>query len=196
MKPGKIRIIGGKFRGRLLKVPDLHLLRPTPDRVRETIFNWLANIIVGARCLDAFAGSGALGFEALSRGAVKVVMLDASFQVIALLKEAWHRFKEDGDVLIYQGIFPEQFNKKDGPFDIVFLDPPYEDNNLLKYCVFLEENALLANNAYIYLECRRDHPSLSLPSNWQLIKSKKAGQVAYHLAQRQIKSVKEPYGTK
>src|SRR5436190_1935337 len=106
MTQGQIRIIGGKWRGRKLKVPDVADLRPTPNRVRETVFNWLQPIIQGAYCLDLFAGSGALGFEALSRGAKHVVMIDQSAPVIKLLKEQAKLF-DTHDVDIYQASVPQ-----------------------------------------------------------------------------------------
>src|SRR6185437_16727876 len=120
MQKGQIRIIGGEWRGRKIKVPDIQDLRPTPDRVRETLFNWLSNIVPGAYCLDAFAGSGALGFEALSRGAKHVVMVDASLEVVSLLKEELVVFKSDrADV--YRANLPQQLKTPTHKFDIVFL---------------------------------------------------------------------------
>lgn len=183
MKPGQIRIIGGEWRGRKLKVPEVADLRPTPDRVRETLFNWLAPVIAGANCLDLFAGSGALGFEASSRGAAHVVMVDFSADVIALLQQEGVMLKAK-NLDIYRATIPEQLKLPVKPFDIVFLDPPYQQNILLPCCFYLEENAFLADNAYIYLEAKSALTQADLPPNWEIIKSKKAGQVAYHLAQR------------
>ena len=182
---GQIRIIGGEWRGRKLKVPDLPDLRPTPDRVRETLFNWLAGIVPGAICLDAFAGSGALGFEALSRGASYVVMIDQSPRVISLLKEEFAVFKAT-NAEVYQARLPGQLKKYKKPFDIVFLDPPYKENVLLPCCFYLEEQGFLADEAYIYMEANTALGEKDLPSRWKIIKSKKAGQVAYHLVRRAI----------
>lgn len=184
MKQGQVRIIGGQWRGRKLKVPDVADLRPTPDRVRETLFNWLAPVIQGAYCLDPFAGSGALGFEALSRGAAHVVMIDQSIKVVNLLKEELSMFKATtlGDV--YCARVPNQIKAPERLFDIVFLDPPFQENLLLPTCFYLEENEFLANNAYIYLEAKEIIQEHELPSNWKIIKSKMAGLVAYHLALR------------
>lgn len=187
MKPGIIRIIGGMWRGRKLKVPEVKDLRPTPDRVRETLFNWLAQHLPGAYCLDAFAGSGALGFEALSRGAQHVVMVDASRQVVSLLKEAASHFKTE-QAEIYCASIPEQLKSPTKPFDIVFLDPPYQQPVLLPTCFWLEEKGFLANTAYIYLEARQVLTEQDLPPHWQIIKSKQAGQVAYHLVLREAKT--------
>jgi len=180
---GQVRIIGGLWRGRKLAVPDVTDLRPTPDRVRETVFNWLAPIIVGANCLDAFAGSGALGFEALSRGAVHVVMLDESAEVIKLLQSQAEIFKTK-DAEIYRAAMPQQLKKPAKPFDIVFLDPPFQKNLLLPSCFYLEDEGLLAKEAYIYLESRETLNAEQLPANWNIIKSKRAGQVGYHLVRR------------
>ncbi len=183
MKPGFVRIIAGKWRGRRLKVPDIKDLRPTPDRIRETLFNWLAPHIVAARCLDLFAGSGVLGFEALSREASYVEMVDQSSAVISLLKEELMTFGAE-NVRIYRATVPNQLQKPDRPFDIVFLDPPYQSNLLISCCQFLEANGFLAKTAYIYLEAQEPIEDNDLPSNWQLLKKEKAGQVAYHLAKR------------
>lgn len=183
MKQGLVRIIGGKWRGRRLKVPDIKDLRPTPDRVRETIFNWLAPSIVGARCLDMFAGSGALGFEALSRGASYVAIVDQSAKAVALLQEELKEFGGD-NALIYCAKAPEGLRKPEAPFDIVFLDPPYQAALLSACSHYLEDHELLADHAYIYLEADAPIKDNELPANWQIIKSKQAGQVAYHLAER------------
>lgn len=180
---GYIRIIAGQWRGRRLKVPDIKDLRPTPDRVRETLFNWLAPYIQGARCLDLFAGSGVLGFEALSRGALYVEMVDQSREVIILLQEELAQFAAE-NASIYCATVPAQLRKAEQPFDIVFLDPPYQANLLLPCCRYLEENGYLADSAYIYLEARETINESDLPQNWRFIKSKKAGQVHYHLACR------------
>ena len=185
MKQGRVRIIGGVWRGRLLKVPDILNLRPTPDRVRETVFNWLAPVIAGAHCLDAFAGSGVLGFEALSRGAATVVMVEQEKSVVTLLQEELLMLKAK-NAEIYCGRVPQQLKKPQILFDIVFLDPPYQENLLLPTCFYLEEQGFLAKEAYIYLETQSLLQPADLPPEWHLLKSKKAGQVAYHLAQRLI----------
>lgn len=186
MKQGVVRIIAGKWRGRRLKVPDVKDLRPTPDRVRETLFNWLAPIIEGAYCLDLFAGSGVLGFEALSRGAAQVVMVDQATEVIELLKEELGIFGAE-NATVYRALAPKQLHVPTHLFDIVFLDPPYQENLLLPCCHYLEENGFLADKAHIYLEARQAIKDNELPANWQLIKSQQAGQVFYHLARREKK---------
>lgn len=183
MTQGEIRIIGGQWRGRKLKVPDLPGLRPTPDRVRETLFNWLMGIVPGAYCLDPFAGSGALAFEALSRGAAYVVMVDQSPKVVQLLQEELRHFKAE-NAEVYRATVPQQLKVPEKPFDIVFLDPPYQDSLLLPTCFFLEEQHFLADEATIYLESSTSLSQSDLPKRWETIKSKKAGQVAYHLIKR------------
>lgn len=180
MAQGIIRIIGGQWRGRKLKVPDSAGLRPTPDRVRETLFNWLAPVIAGAHCLDLFAGSGALGFEALSRGAASLVMVDSSSSVVRLLREEQQILKAD-HAEIYQAVVPEQLRMPAKLFDIVFLDPPYAGNLLLPCCFYLAEHPFLAAGAYVYLEARETLEEKQLPPGWEIKKSKRAGQVAYHL---------------
>jgi 16S rRNA (guanine966-N2)-methyltransferase len=183
MPQGEVRIIGGQWRGRKLKVPDLPGLRPTPNRVRETLFNWLMPFIQGAHCLDLFAGSGVLGFEALSRGAIHVVMVDQSRKVQQLLQEELTLFKAE-NAEIYCANVPSGLKKPARLFDIVFLDPPYQENLLLPTCFFLEENHFLASEAYIYLESATNLQQNDLPAGWEIIKSKKAGHVAYHLVRR------------
>lgn len=180
---GLVRIIAGKWRGRRLTVPEVKDLRPTPDRVRETVFNWLAPNIVGAHCLDLFSGSGALGFEAASRGAASVQMVDQSLIVIKQLQDSAALLKAD-NVQIVQAAIPHHLRKPARPYDIVFIDPPYQQDFLLPVCDYLEKNAFLANFAYIYLEANKTIEDNELPANWRLLKSKRAGQVAYHLAQR------------
>jgi 16S rRNA (guanine966-N2)-methyltransferase len=188
MQPGVVRVIAGKWRGRQLKVPAVKDLRPTPDRVRETLFNWLANItsLEGSRCLDMFAGSGVLGFEALSRGARYVELVDQSAKVVALLQEELSVFQVTSEqACAYQAKVPEQLRALTQPFDLVFLDPPYQANLLLPCCHYLEEHKYLSSVAYIYLEAREDIKDNDLPPNWRLLKSKTAGQVHYHLACRE-----------
>jgi 16S rRNA (guanine966-N2)-methyltransferase len=181
MPDGEVRIIAGLWRGRKLKVPDLPGLRPTPDRVRETLFNWLMPVIQGSHCLDLFAGSGALGFEALSRGASHVILVDQSIKVIQLLREELSHFKAD-NAEVYCAKVPEQIKQPAHPIDIVFLDPPYQANLLFPTCFFLDKKKWLAEKAYIYLEAKEKIREENLPSGWQILKSKKAGQVVYHLA--------------
>lgn len=177
-----LRIIAGKWRSRKIQFPDLPQLRPTPDRVRETLFNWLMPVISGARCLDLFAGSGALGLEALSRGAAEVVFVDRDHQVAKYLKDALQLLKsEHGQV-----VQADALDYLAGPaqrFDIVFLDPPYQ-SSLLTPCGEALEATWLASQAHIYIETARQSAPPHLPENWTVLRDKTAGQVCYRLAQR------------
>jgi len=177
---GSVRIIAGEWRGRRVKVPDVKGLRPTPDRVRETLFNWLAPFIRGANCLDLFAGSGVLGFEAVSRGASSVLMVDESAAVVKCLREEAAKLGAE-NITIDCARVPEQL-RTDKRFDIVFLDPPYQSGLLLPCCEFLEKNDFLSESAYIYLEAQTVISDNDLPASWHIIKSARAGQVFYHLA--------------
>lgn len=181
----QIRIIAGKWKGRRLSFPNAVDLRPTPDRVRETLFNWTSNRIVGAHCLDLFAGSGALSFEALSRGAAKVVAVEKNPVVILALEAAAQQLKVDvqtwevisGDGLEWLKHTPST------PFDLVFLDPPYTAE-LLPICMqVLSEKKWLKSHAWIYFEQDKPFDEALFPSSdWRLVKSKRAGHVYYYLA--------------
>jgi 16S rRNA (guanine966-N2)-methyltransferase len=182
-KRGWVRIIGGRLRGRRLIVPEGANVRPTPDRVRVTVFNWLGPLLADANCLDLFAGTGVLGFEALSRGACYVEMVDTSVSVVKHLQLQLRQLG-GGNVRIYRALVPSELPPITQPFDIVFLDPPYQANLLLPCCYYLEEQGYLAQLAHIYVEADRIIQDNELPSNWQIIKSKAAGLVAYHLVKR------------
>jgi len=182
-KLGKIRIIGGQWRGRKLHVLDKSGLRPTTDRVRETLFNWLQFSIAQSECLDLFAGSGILGIEAASRGAKKVISVEKDVHIAQhLTKQVTLLDKTPFQIL---NIDAYQFLKQppQHQFDIVFLDPPFGKNLLQPCCQLLEENNFLKPDAYIYLEAEKNLNTLELPKNWQIIKQKVAGQVTYALAQ-------------
>lgn len=185
MQRGTVRIIGGKWRGRKLPIPEVKDLRPTPDRVRETLFNWLTPYIPGARCLDLFAGSGVLGFEALSRGASYVELVDQSTAVIAGLEQIQQTLKTDA-CRIYRANVPKQLHVPEKPFDIVFLDPPYAAKLLLPCCQYLESQLFLSTIAYLYLEADCVIEDNDLPSTWHIIKHGRAGNVFYHLAKREL----------
>jgi 16S rRNA (guanine966-N2)-methyltransferase len=182
--PHKLRIIGGAWRGRKLDFPAIEAIRPTPDRVRETVFNWLQNHIAGAHCLDLFAGSGALGFEALSRGATQVVFVERESRVVKYLRDTLQRLQGAGEA--HESDALAWLTKHPQPFDIVFLDPPFADDMLAEVCRRLESGGWLAPSALIYLERAASNAALKLPINWELIKSNTAGQVGYHLARRNL----------
>lgn len=179
-----VRIIGGKWRGRKLSFADLADLRPTPDRVRETLFNWLQPYIGGARCLDAFAGSGVLGFEAASRGAQSVDLLELSPQAVTVLKTNQQNLQAANCRISAQDVL-KFIATTDQQFDIVFLDPPYRANLWQQTAGLLEQKHCLLAHSVIYLECPAKQPLPDLPANWQLIKDKSAGEVRYCLFARQ-----------
>lgn len=184
----QLRIIGGLWRGRKLSFPDIEGLRPTPDRVRETVFNWLQPVIQGAKCLDLYCGSGAFGFEASSRGAAEVVMVDSNRDVTATLQENSILLKAQGIQIVQRDVSAFLQTTEPSPFDIVFLDPPYSKDLLFPCCEQLETNGWLKQGAYIYLEAEHEVDQASLPLNWVLAKNKRAGKVNYHLARHDATS--------
>ena len=179
----RVRIIGGEWRSRLLQFPDAPGLRPTPDRVRETLFNWLQLRIVGAHCLDLFAGSGALGFEALSRGASGVTALETATPVAAALRQNASLLGSDRLQLLQQDALHWLDKPASQLFDVVFVDPPFADNSHARCCDLLQQNGWLAPGALVYLEAGQPLTTLALPTAWQLTRHKQAGDVYYGLAE-------------
>ena len=180
----QLRIIGGAWRSRKLAFPSVPGLRPTPDRIRETLFNWLQPVITGARCLDLFSGSGALGLEALSRGAAQVIMVDQHAKVIAQLRSNLELLHANNALLVKADVVHYlQSQSRYKPLDIIFLDPPYYQSLVGPCCKALAHFDWLAPEAYIYIETESSLETLDLPASWQLTRSKKAGQVSYNLAQ-------------
>jgi 16S rRNA (guanine966-N2)-methyltransferase len=177
----QVRIIGGLHRGRKLPFAELPGLRPTGDRIRETLFNWLQPVIEGARCLDLFAGSGALGIEAASRGAGEVVMVDTAGSVIRQLEKNKALLKLD-QLTIVRAEALQFLEQSPSPFDVVFLDPPFSDDLLQPICQRLDMG-WLADGARIYLEEDISRPLPTLPAGWEWLREKTAGQVRYGLAQ-------------
>ena len=180
----QLRIIGGKWRGRKLIFPDVPTLKPTPDRVRETVFNWLMHDIQDAYCLDLFAGSGALGFEALSRGAMRVVMVDESPLAITAIKENVARLQTTQVQTICARIPTGLTPFSQERFNVVFLDPPYRQGLLQPCCLWLEQSGYLMDSALIYVEAEKTLHTLPLPERWQILRSQTAGQVGYQLIKR------------
>jgi len=175
-----IRIIGGAHRGRKLRFPTVAGLRPTADRVRETLFNWLQPRLPGARCLDLFAGSGALGLEAASRGAAEVLLLERSPPVVEQLHENVALLGLDR-VQVVQADTLTWLKGDARPFDILFLDPPFTDGLLGESCRLLQTGGWLAAGARIYLEMDVRTALPELPGEWTRLKEKRAGQVCYYL---------------
>lgn len=178
---GRVRIIGGKWRGRRLRFPPLAGLRPTPDRVKETLFNWLSTRVAGARCLDLFAGSGSLGFEAASRGAGEVVMVESNPQLARNLRLEASALDPD-TIRVCEADALSWIGAERGTFDIVFLDPPFEQRLLAPACRRLDAGWLLAEGASVYIESRLDREGLGLPEGWTVLRARRAGQVRYYLA--------------
>ena len=190
MLTNTVRIIGGKWRGKKLSFPSIAGLRPTPDRIRETAFNWIQFEVSGARVLDLFAGSGAFGFEALSRGAAYAVFVEKDTSAVAQLNN--HCQEMNIENALIEPCDALQFLKQtvsqaagQPAFDIVFLDPPY-GKHLLEPCMNdLEQQHLLTDKAFIYLETESSLTLPPLPCNWRLTRSKHSGQVSYYLAVRE-----------
>ena len=180
-QPGRLRIVAGKWRSRLLQIADVPGLRPTSERIRETLFNWLVPKIGGARCLDLFAGTGALGLEALSRGAKEVVLVEKSQTAVATLASNVESLEATGATVIHGDAFDYLQRDDTDRFDIVFLDPPFADAKLGDLCRLLAGSELLAPAAWIYIEEDRAAPEADLPDTWQVIKTKNAGNVRYSL---------------
>jgi len=184
-----VRIIGGGWRGRRVHFADLPGLRPTPDRVRETLFNWLQNPILGARCLDLFAGSGALGLEALSRGAASVVFVEQAQAAARTLAAELARLGGTSKARIVEMGASRYLrsgntgNPIDAPlFDVAFLDPPFGVNALAEYVPLLAAGDWVKPGGLVYLENENEAGTPALPAHWELLKSKSAGAVRYHLA--------------
>lgn len=176
----RLRIIGGRWRGRLLSFPDIDGLRPTGSRIRETLFNWLMPELPGSHCLDLFAGSGALGFEALSRGAAEATLVELNRAASEQLRRHGENLQcpnakvVEGNALTYLQSPPSR------PFDIVFIDPPFAQDLWAAVIQHLQQAQWLQTGAFIYLEMPRGK-QLALPTDWQLHRQKDAGQVCYCL---------------
>ena len=175
-----LRIIGGAWRGRRLRFPAQAEIRPTPDRVRETLFNWLAARVPGARCLDLFAGSGALGLEALSRGAAQVTFVERDAVAVRELHARLAEWRASGAHVEHSDAL-RFLNGPSQPFDIVFLDPPFASTLLVDSSRLLEERHWLSANALIYVETDAHAGLPPLPPTWKVTKAKQAGAVGYHL---------------
>lgn len=180
--PGRVRLIAGQWRGRRLTVLPGSGVRPTPDRVRETLFNWLMPVLPGARCLDLYAGTGALGLEALSRGAAEAWFVEADPRVAAALDNALATLRGHGRV-VRADVSAWLRDAPPTAFDVLFLDPPYGDGVLDHLCTLLTAG-WLAEQARIYLETSRDRPLPLLPPGWELLKENTAGEVRFGLACR------------
>lgn len=177
--PGRLRIIGGQWRSRLLDFADDGAVRPTPDRVRQTLFDWLAPVVDGSGALDLFAGSGALGLEALSRGAARVDFIERNSAQIAALRASVARFEAGESADVFQSDAIRWLETTTQRYTLVFLDPPY-DSPLLEAALPLLPRVLAPFNR-VYLEWSRAQPP-TLPASFRWLKTKTAGRVSYGLA--------------
>lgn len=185
MTNNAVRIIGGQWRDRKIHFSDEKACRPTPDRVREMLFNWLQPYIRGRCCLDAFAGSGALGFEALSRGAKTCTWIEPSHALVSALKSNAERLNAENitiHAMTFEKWMTQNINQK---FNLVFLDPPFHQNLLETAFNQLESKACLEPGALIYVEAESDIDSLTAPVNWSLQKSKVISNVRVHLFRKE-----------
>lgn len=178
-----VRIIGGLWRSRRIRVVGLPELRPTPDRIRETLFNWLQPAIPQARCLDLFAGSGALGLEALSRGARQVTFVESDRAASQGLREALGELRATGGTVLNADAFAFLRGSAQ-PYDVVFLDPPFARGWLPELCTLLEAHGWLAAHAWIYLESAAREGLPPLPAGWSEWRHAHAGEVGAHLLRR------------
>jgi 16S rRNA (guanine966-N2)-methyltransferase len=176
-----LRIIGGRHRGRRLQFPAGVEIRPTPDRVRETLFNWLQPRMEGARVLDLFAGSGALGLEALSRGAAHATFVERDRRAATAISERVEEWRETSATVVCADAASWLKGSPAAAFDIVFLDPPYDAALLAEIAAALVAHARLAPDARVYVERRAREPLPSLPVGWRELRGGRAGEVGYHL---------------
>jgi len=187
-KRNTVRIIGGSLRSRRINFPDLPGLRPTSDRIRETLFNWLQDDIPDARCLDLFAGSGALGIEALSRGAERVVFVEKDQKAVNSIAENLHHFEiTNADLYCMDARHWAQHyrNNKERQYGVVFLDPPFVDNIIYQACSQMVESNCLKPKCKIYIEVADKIIKDKLPVDWGLKRNKQAGLVQYYLFEKQ-----------
>jgi len=178
-RANKVRVIAGIWRSRLIEFPDAAGLRPSPDRVRETLFNWLGQDLTGMHCLDLFAGSGALGFEALSRGAASVVMVEKSPIALEALRKNAQRLGAT-NLTIVRGDALEFARGTGNRFDIVFIDPPYGSG--LQAAALTAVRGLLTEGGRAYVE---SDSLLAGPRGWKILKHARAGRVHFHLLERE-----------
>lgn len=182
-KKSQLRIIGGQWRGRKLAFTPAEGLRPTTDRVRETLFNWLAPSMHDAHCLDLFAGSGALGLEALSRGAATCDFVDSAAAAVQQIATHLNTLNATTRGQCYPLAAGEFMQTPRRVYDIVFIDPPFGKALAEPTCALLAEHGLLAAGALVYLETETNSSTASLPADWTLHRDKTAGAVAYRLYQ-------------
>jgi len=181
---GSIRIVAGDWRGRKIRVVQADGLRPTGDRVRETLFNWLQAVIPGSRCLDLFAGSGALGFEAASRGAASVTLVESAPKVVQQLQQTLGHLGGSDRVLFYSGTAEQFLATSPAPFDVIFVDPPFDLQIHLSILKALTDRCLVPN-ALLYVELPSSQNDFveNLPKPLTVLKTKRFGDVTVLLLQ-------------
>ena len=186
MPQQRLRIIGGAWRSRQLEFPNLDEIRPTPDRVRETLFNWLQAHIHSARCLEPFCGSGILSFEACSRGAGYCLALDQSKTAISAIKQSLQQWQISAGQFQCEVADAREWlkNYQGQGFDLIFLDPPFADNDIAEILAQCGSKALLAEDGFIYVETPREITTSDLPADFEIYRQKRAGAVHYCLVQR------------
>jgi 16S rRNA (guanine966-N2)-methyltransferase len=181
VRQSTLRIIGGQWRGRKLAFIPAEGLRPTTDRVRETLFNWLATSICGARCLDLFAGSGALGLEALSRGAASCDFVDSSAAAIGQIRRHLQILQPAAPARCHVGTAVSFLQETRDTYDIVFIDPPFGKELVDPVCALLATKHQVAADGLIYVETAARDRAPSVPEDWRLHREKTSGDVAYRL---------------
>ncbi len=180
-RQNQVRIIAGEWRGRKLEFPDSQCLRPTPDRVRETVFNWLQPYLPRAHCLDLFAGTGAFGFEAVSRGAAAVNLVERDRAVYSALQQNLRKLDAADRVRLINSDALDYLQTCDQVFDIIFLDPPYGKGLLADAISVIDQRQCLKAGGLVYMEHESHAEMAELPPNWEPLKHKQAGQVSYYL---------------
>lgn len=172
-QPTKIRIIAGRWRGRKLEVLARDGLRPTTDRVRETVFNWLQPFVFGARCLDLFAGTGALAFESVSRGASEALLVEVDTQSAKSISSIITKLEAENCSLLVGDYHNSKLLSQAGAFDVVFLDPPFKQGLLSPACQYLLDNSLLHAESLVYTEVESSLSEVPVPRSWRLYRQLK-----------------------
>lgn len=178
---GELRIIGGEWRSRKLRFPDAGGVRPTPARTRETLFNWLAPHLPGAACLDLFTGSGALGLEALSRGAAAATLVDHTPALARALGDNLKALNTNRGNVVCADVVAFLQHPAEHPMDLVFLDPPFRQGWLERLLPLLADGGWVRPGSWVYLEYESERPAPTVPAGWRLHREKTAGQVTYAL---------------
>ena len=186
-KNNQLRVIGGEWRSRKITFPAIEALRPTPDRVRETVFNWLRWDVEGANCLDLFAGSGILGVEAASRGAKDVVLVDYDADVCRAIMTNLNALGARQVKLLQMNVMHYLANRLPRVFDLIFLDPPFRRGLIVPCIDRIEKNGWVTDGSKIYIETESELTFENIPPDWNLLKSKKFGSVGSHLFEKIIK---------